>query len=82
MGRFEEAVSAYKKALQLEPDDILGHAHLAVTYSMIGREKEARREAVEILRRNPRFSWAKFSLYKDQTQNDKVRKAWREAGLK
>jgi TolB-like protein/Tfp pilus assembly protein PilF len=80
-GRFEEAVSAYRKALQLEPDDILGHAHLAVTYSMMGREKEARAEAAKVLRENPKFSWANFSTYKDQSQNDKVRDAWRKAGL-
>ena len=38
-GRFEEAVSTYKKALQLAPDDIFARAGLATTYIMMGRER-------------------------------------------
>jgi adenylate cyclase len=41
-GRLEEAVSAYKKALQRSPDNLLAHVLLATTYIMMGREKEAR----------------------------------------
>ena len=55
-GRFEEAVSAYKKSIQIAPDNILTHLGLAATYSMMGREKEARAEAAEVLRINPKFS--------------------------
>ena len=44
-GRFEEAVSAYKKALQRAPDNIIAHISLTATYSLMGREKEARAEA-------------------------------------
>jgi len=87
-GRFEEAVSAYKKAGQLAPDDIPTHIGLASTYSMMGREKEARAEAAEVLRINPNFSLdssakkAPFSLYKDQSERDKIVNALRKAGLK
>ena len=52
---------------------------------MMGREKEARAEATEVLRRNPKFSvdsYAKKSLYKDRSETDKVVNAWRKAGLK
>ena len=83
-GRFEEAVSAFKKAIQLAPDHILAHLDLAVTYSMMGREKEARAEAAEVLRINPKFSldyFAKILPYKDQSQNDKIINALRKAGL-
>ena len=55
-GRFEEAVSAYKKSLQRAPNNIFAHLGLAATYSMMGREKEARAEAAEVLRINPKFS--------------------------
>ena len=55
-GRFEEAVSAYKKAIQLSPNNIFAHIRLAATYSLMGREKEARAEAAEVLRINPKFS--------------------------
>jgi adenylate cyclase len=84
-GRFEEAVSAYKKALQRSPDNLLGHVFLATTYSMMGREKEARAEAGEVLRINPKFSldyFVKTLPYKDQSQIDKVVNAMRKAGLK
>ena len=84
-GRFKEAVLAYKKANQLAPDRSDTDASLVVTYSMMGREKEARAEAAEVLRINPRFSvdsWAKVSLFKDQSETDKVVNALRKAGLK
>jgi adenylate cyclase len=84
-GRFEEAVSAYKKAIQLAPDNILAHIALAATYSMMGREKDARAEASEVLRINPKFSldfWTKTAARKDQSQRDKLINALRKAGLK
>jgi adenylate cyclase len=55
-GRFEEAISAYKKAIQRAPDFIRAHIGLGTTYSLMGREKEARAEAEEVLRINPKFS--------------------------
>jgi len=85
-GRFEEAVSAYNKAIQLTPDYIIVHMQLAATYSMMGREKEARAEAAEVLRINPKFSLDYFAKrgppFKDQSQTDKVVNAMRKAGLK
>jgi adenylate cyclase len=84
-GRFEEAVSAYKKTLQLAPDNSAAHFMLAVTYSMMGRDKEARAEAAEVLRLNPKHSLdytAKILPYKDQSHTDKIINAARKAGLK
>ncbi len=84
-GRFEEAVSALKKAIQIAPDNISAHMGLAATYSMMGREREARAEAAEVLRINPKFSvdyYAKSFSHKDQSQRDKVVNALRKAGLK
>ena len=85
-GRFEEALSAYKKALQRAPDHMGAHIGLTTTYSLMGREKEARAEAAEVLRINPKFSldyYAKtVANYKDQSENDKVINAMRKAGLK
>jgi len=51
----------------------------------MGREKEARVEAAEILRINPNFSvdsWAKTFAYKGQSQQDKIVNAIGKAGLK
>jgi adenylate cyclase len=85
-GRFEEAVSAYKKCFQRAPDSIVGHIGLGTTYSLMGREKEARAEAEEVLRINPKFSldyFAKTSApFKDQAEIDKIVNAMRKAGLK
>ena len=84
-GQFEEAVSAYKKAIQIAPDNISAHLGLVATYSMMGREKEARAEAAEVLRINPKFSLdykAKTLPYKDQSVTDRYVAALRKAGLK
>jgi len=84
-GRFEEAVSAFKKALQRAPDHLTAHVGLGATYSLMGREKEARAEAKEILRINPKFSldYSKMaSPFKDPSEIDKFVDALRKAGLK
>jgi adenylate cyclase len=84
-GRFEESVSAFKKAIQVAPDTVAFHSGLAATYIMMGREKEARAEAAEVLRINPKFSldsFAKTLSYKDQSVNDRIVAALRKAGLK
>jgi adenylate cyclase len=84
-GRFEEAVLPLKKAIQLAPNHVQAHVSLTVTYNQMGREKEARAEAAELLRINPKFSvdnYAKTLPYKDQSEIDELANALRKAGLK
>jgi adenylate cyclase len=84
-GRFAEAVSAYKKVIQRDPNDMWAHLMLAATYSKMDREKEARAEAAEVLRINPKFSldfWAERVAYKEQAVRDNLFKALQKAGLK
>ena len=84
-GRYEEAVSALKKVVQRAPNHMLIHVWLAATYSMMGREKEARAEAEEVLRINPKFtldSLTKILPYKDQSISDNYINGLRKAGLK
>jgi adenylate cyclase len=84
-GRFEEAASAFKKSIQRAPNNIFAHSGLAATYSMMGREEEARAEVAEVLRLNPKYSLdgvAKTSTYKDRSETDKIINALRKAGLK
>jgi adenylate cyclase len=83
--RFEEAVLANKKALQREPDNIFAHTNLAGTYIMMSQEQEARAEAAQVLRLNPKFSLdtlARTLPYKDQAQLNRFIDALRKAGLK
>jgi len=84
-GRFEEAVSAYKNAIQRAPDNLWSHILLTATYSMMDREKEAQSEAAQVLRTNPKFSpdfFARTTPLKDKSEIDKVVNALRKAGLK
>jgi adenylate cyclase len=84
-GRYKEAVAAYKKALQTTPNYLWTHIHLTATYSLMGREKEARTQAAEILRIKPNFTvdwFVEKSVIKDQSIIDKIANALRKAGLK
>jgi len=84
-GRFEEAVAAYKKAIQRAPDFLWGHLMLTANYGRMGREKEAHDQAAEILRIKPDFSvefFNKTSMIKDQAEKDKIMNALRNAGLR
>ena len=78
-------MSAYKKAIQIAPDNFLAHLHLALTYDLMGREREARAEAAEVLRINPKFSlddYAKNAVFKDPSARDRFVGALHKAGLK
>jgi adenylate cyclase len=84
-GRFEQAVAAYKKVIQRKPDNFFARLGLTGTYSMMGREEEARTEAAEVLRINPKFTvdgYAKRLQLKDQSAKEKYLEAMRKAGLK
>jgi adenylate cyclase len=86
LGQYEEALAICKKALQLYgADHLLAHLVLAGTYALMGREKEARAEAAEVLRIDPKFfleSYARRLPYKDQKTIDDWVSALRKAGLK
>jgi len=85
VGRYEEAIVEYKKALKLEPNDLFTHLGLVVTYIKLGREKEAQAEAAEVLRIHPKFSlehYAKTLPLKDQSIVDDTIACLRKAGLK
>jgi adenylate cyclase len=83
-GQYDEAVTAGKKAVQLEPDNMTARAFLAVAYSLSGREEEARAEASEVLRINPKFSvqsWERTMPFRNQADLELVIGALRKAGL-
>jgi adenylate cyclase len=85
IGQYQEAITQYKKALHIAPNNIIAHLNLAGTYSLMGRDEESRAEAKEVLRINPKFSlesFAKMLPFKNQTQIDRYVEALRKAGLK
>ena len=84
-GRYEEAISAYKKALHRAPDSLFAHLGLASAYNLLDREEEARAEAEEFLRIDPKFSldhFAKRLFFKNQADRELVIDSLRKAGLK
>jgi adenylate cyclase len=85
VGRYEEAIAAYRKALDRSPDSIMTHVHLTATYSLAGRDAEARAQAKEVLRVQPKFSvnhYVKKLPYKDKSENQRLIDALHKAGLK
>jgi adenylate cyclase len=84
-GRSEEAIAILKAAVTRNPDFLPPHFHLAVIYSELGREEEARTEAAEILRISPNFSlevWRQRLPFKDPAVLERQLAALRKAGLK
>ncbi|HME42307.1 MAG TPA: hypothetical protein VKF36_04405 [Syntrophorhabdales bacterium] len=67
------------------PDHLVAHLWLACTYAMMGREKEARTEAAEVLRIDPTYSvesGARRLPFKNQKDLDDSVSALHKAGLK
>jgi adenylate cyclase len=84
-GRYEEAISVCKKVLHRESKNVLTRTVLTATYSYSGREEEARAEAAEILRIDPKFSLerlAKARPHKNPDNTERFIDALRKAGLK
>jgi adenylate cyclase len=84
IGRYEEAIVQLKKAVNLSPDALYPHIGLAATYSLAGRDEEARAEASEVLRIQPELSLeslAKRVAYQNKADIDRIIGALRKAGL-
>ncbi|MDD1742029.1 MAG: tetratricopeptide repeat protein [Methanotrichaceae archaeon] len=85
VGRYEEAVTIFKKLLQKLPDNLIGQLGLTATYSMMGRDADARAQAKEVLRIDPNFSvdsYSKRIFYKNKDDWNRYMDALRKAGLK
>ena len=85
LGRYEEAVASLQKVVVHAPDDPGLRFALAVSYSELGREAEARAEVAELLRINPDYSLEldrQRSPIKDPAVAERFFAALRKAGLK
>ena len=56
VGRYEDAIAEYKKALHMNPSDWAIYFGLVEVYAKLGRKEEARAAAAELLRVRPSFS--------------------------
>jgi len=86
-GRQTEAVETQKRVFEHTPshaDAFRAHLSLAILYVELGREEEARSEALQVLAAAPNFSlelWGRRVAYKDPTFAERDMAALREAGL-
>ena len=83
-GQYKKAVHEYKKAIQLQPDDMFSHLNLALCYVKLGREEDANAEAAEVLRINPKFSaesYARHIPLKGEASKKILIDGMRKAGL-
>ncbi|MGD8983624.1 MAG: tetratricopeptide repeat protein [Desulfobacteraceae bacterium] len=83
-GMYQAAIAEYKKALRIEPDNLMVHQNLAISYSLLGREEEAHAEAAEVLRLNPNYcveNAAKGWPYKKESDRELILTGLRKAGL-
>ncbi len=84
-GRPEEAIAPLKQYLARYPNILGAHLILAAVYSEVGKEAEARAEAAEVLRINPKFSLEvhkERTPIKDPALLERHIAALRKAGLK
>jgi adenylate cyclase len=85
MRRYDDSISACKKALQKNSRILSGHITLAMAYSSSDKMEEAHAAASDVLRINPNFSvehFAKALPFKHEEDRVLMVEALRKAGLK
>jgi adenylate cyclase len=65
MGRYDEAISYGKKAVERSPKNQLSRTILIISYILAGREEEARAQAEELLKIHPEFCVTERGAYRD-----------------
>jgi len=81
-GQYEEAIKWGKKAVLQKPNNFLANIILTEIYSLSGRYEEARAQAAEVLRIQPKFSLEKWAKRAKRVDKEKTIDALRKAGLK
>jgi tetratricopeptide (TPR) repeat protein len=84
LGRYEEAVVLYQRAINQTPEYISPHIGLTACYAAMGRLEDARTQAAEVLRIDPRFSIGRYATamtYKQPEHAQRSFDALRKAGL-
>jgi adenylate cyclase len=82
--QYEEAISALKEGIARYPGYILSRYALVTTYCALERYEEARAEAQEIFKIDPRFNLEEYTKrlpYNDPAVNERLLNDLRRAGL-
>ncbi len=58
-GRYEEALTEYRRVLKLRSNNVLAHLGSSITYALAGRVEEAREAYSEVLKIYPEYSFEK-----------------------
>jgi adenylate cyclase len=85
MKRYAESIPVLKLYLAHYPNNFAARANLIIDYTELGREREARGEAAELLRTSPTFSidgLARRSMQADQVYQNRLYADLRKAGVK
>jgi TolB-like protein/class 3 adenylate cyclase/Tfp pilus assembly protein PilF len=80
-GQYEEAIAWCEKAVRQEPDSLWARIMMTVVYSLSGRDDDARVQAAEVLRIQPKYS-VKKGIYKRKEDTERFVTALHKAGLK
>jgi len=80
-GQYEEAITWGKKAVLQRPNSFLANLFLTEILSLSGRDEEARTQAAEVLRINPKFSLEKWEKSGASVDTERFIGALRKAGL-
>ena len=72
---YDEAIFWGEKAVKLDPKNLLGHYILCAIYSSADRMEDAKREALEVLKINPKFSVSKVEKT-NPLKNESVKKRY------
>ena len=83
----EEAIESYERDVQLNPNAMMrSWIALAGLYAQLGRSKEAKKAADEVLRITPDYSWEKYGRGVVRFNDKEVEKRFfdglRKVGLK
>ena len=81
---YDEAIFWGERAVKLNPKSLLGHYILCAIYSSAGRMEDAKREALEVLKINPKFSVStveKTNPLKNESVKKRYFDSMRKAGL-
>jgi adenylate cyclase len=84
IAQYEEAIPLCEKAVRQEPNDLLARMMMTVVYSLSGRDEEARVQAAEVLRIQPKFTLKNLEkklTYKKKEDREKFLGALRKAGI-